>query len=133
MKIRQIEGVGPAYAEKLAAAGITTTEALLKAAGHKAGRAALAAEIGIQEAMLLDWVNRADLMRVKGIGEEYSDLLEAVGVDTVKELAQRTSQNLHAALLQTNESKKLVRRVPSLKEVQDWVTYAKTLEAAVSH
>ncbi len=72
-------------------------------------------------------------MRVKGVGEEYSDLLEVAGVDTVKELAQRNPQNLHVALLQANQSKKLVRRVPSLKEVQNWVAYAKTLEAAVSH
>ncbi len=133
MKIREVEGIGPVYAEKLAAAGITTTEGLLKAAGHKAGRTALAAETGISEAMLLDWVNRADLMRIKGVGGEYSDLLEAAGVDTVKELARRNPENLHAALLETNKAKKLVRRVPSLKDVQAWVAMAKTLEAGVSH
>ncbi|GAB4530380.1 MAG: hypothetical protein Fur0018_17670 [Anaerolineales bacterium] len=133
MKIREIEGIGPVYAAKLEESGITTTEGLLKAAGHKAGRAALAAETGIQEAMLLDWVNRADLMRIKGVGGEYSDLLEAAGVDTVKELAQRNPENLHAALLATNTAKNLVRRVPSLKDVQDWVAMAKTLDAAVSH
>ncbi len=133
MKIREVEGIGPVYAGKLEAAGITTTEGLLKAAGHKAGRAALAAETGIQEAMILDWVNRADLMRIKGVGGEYSDLLEAAGVDTVKELAHRNPENLYAALLETNKARKLVRRVPSLKDVQAWVEMAKTLEAGVSY
>ncbi len=133
MRIREVEGIGPVYAGKLEEAGITTTEGLLKAAGHKAGRRALAAETGISEAMLLEWVNRADLMRIKGVGSEYSDLLEAAGVDTVKELARRKPENLHAALLEVNERKHLVRRVPSLADVRSWVAMAATLEAAVSH
>ncbi|HEB64897.1 MAG TPA: DUF4332 domain-containing protein [Chloroflexi bacterium] len=133
MKIQEIEGIGPVYAEKLAQAGITTTEGLLKAAGHKGGRKALAAETGIDESMLLEWVNRADLMRVKGIGSEYSDLLEAAGVDTVKELAQRNPENLHAALTATNAEKNLVRRLPPLSAVKGWVEAAKTMEAGVTH
>jgi len=133
MKIREVEGIGPVYAEKLAGAGIVTTEELLKAAGHKAGRRALAAETGISETMLLEWVNRADLMRIKGVGSEYGDLLEAAGVDTVRELARRNPENLHAALLEANERKHLVRRVPSLADVRSWVAMAKTLDAAVSH
>ncbi len=133
MKIQEIEGVGPVYAEKLAQAGITTTEGLLKAAGHKGGRAALAAETGIDESVLLDWVNRADLMRIKGIGSEYSDLLEAAGVDTVKELARRNPENLYATLVEANARKNLVRRLPSPTMVQGWVEAAKTTEPAVSH
>jgi predicted flap endonuclease-1-like 5' DNA nuclease len=133
MKITKIEGIGPVNAEKLAQAGVKTTAGLLKAAADRKGREALSDQTGISTKLILEWANRADLMRVKGIGEEYSDLLEAAGVDTVRELAYRNPKNLHKALLATNAHKKLVRRDPSLTEVYNWVSYAKTLPAVISH
>ena len=133
MNILAIEGIGPVYADKLREQGIATTETLLSRGGAAAGRRQLAEATGISEASILAWVNRADLMRVKGVGEEYSDLLEASGVDTVKELRRRKAENLHQTMLATNEEKRLVRRPPSLSEVQGWIEYAKTLEPAVTH
>jgi predicted flap endonuclease-1-like 5' DNA nuclease len=133
MKILAIEGVGSVYAGKLREHGIATTAALLRQAGAPAGRRRLAESIGVPEAAVLEWVNRADLVRVKGIGEEFSDLLEAAGVDTVKELRRRKAENLHQSLLATNQEKRLVRRPPSLSEVSRWIEHAKTLEPAVSY
>jgi predicted flap endonuclease-1-like 5' DNA nuclease len=133
MNITKIEGIGPGYAAKLAEAGIRTTEALLKAAANRKGRQKLAEQTGLSNLLILEWINRADLMRIKGVGEEYSDLLEATGVDTVKELAYRRPDNLHKALLETNSKKHLVRRAPSLNEIKSWVKQAKTLPPAVSH
>lgn len=133
MKIVSIEGIGPVYAEKLAGAGIKTIEALLdKGAGRK-GREDLAELTGITEKLILEWVNLADVMRIKGIGEEYSDLLEEAGVDTVKELKNRNPENLYKAMVETNQKKKLVRRVPTLKEVQKWVAEAAKLEPRVTY
>jgi predicted flap endonuclease-1-like 5' DNA nuclease len=133
MKIVSIEGIGPVYAEKLVGAGIKTVEALLdKGAGRK-GREDLAELTGITEKLILEWVNLADLMRIKGIGEEYSDLLEEAGVDTVKELKNRNPENLYKAMVETNQEKKLVRRVPTLKEVQKWVAEAAQLESRVTY
>jgi predicted flap endonuclease-1-like 5' DNA nuclease len=129
----EIEGIGPAYAEKLEAAGLKTTEALLEAGAAKKGREDLAASTGISEALILRWVNRADLFRIKGIGEECSDLLEAAGIDTVLELAQRNPDNLQPKLVGVNEEKKLVRRVPTLSEVSGWVEQAKTLPRVISY
>lgn len=131
--LKEIEGIGPAYAEKLAAAGLKTTEALLEAGGAKKGRADLAAATGISEELILRWVNMADLFRIKGVGEEYSDLLEAVGVDTVAELAQRNAENLQSKMTEVNAEKDLVRRVPTLAEVTSWVEQAKTLPKAVTY
>jgi predicted flap endonuclease-1-like 5' DNA nuclease len=131
--IEEIEGIGKAYGEKLRAAGIKDTDALLAKCGGPKDRAALAAEAGVSEALVLKWANRADLMRVKGIGEQYSDLLEAAGVDTVPELGQRNAANLHAALLQANEAKKLVRQPPSLKTVEEWIAAAKGLPRALNY
>jgi predicted flap endonuclease-1-like 5' DNA nuclease len=133
VNILAIEGVGPVNAEKLRAQGIATSAALLQQGGSATGRRHLAATVGVEEAVILKWVNRADLMRVKGIGEEYSDLLEAAGVDTVKELGRRNPENLHQAMLAANEAKQLVRRPPSLPEVERWIAYAKTLEPAVTY
>ena len=113
--------------------GITTTNGLLKAGATKKGRAELAEKSGISETLILEWVNLADLMRIKGIGEEYSDLLEEAGVDTVKELRNRRPENLHKAMLETNAQKKLVRRPPSLSEVESWVAQAKELPPVVSY
>ncbi len=130
-----IEGIGPKYRKALLGCGLKTTAGLLKAGGDRKGRRALAKESGCTEQQILEWVNRADLMRVRGVGEEYSDLLEASGVDTVKELRTRKPANLHAALLERNNAKKrrLVRRPPSLSEVEKWVAHAKELKPAVTH
>ena len=131
--IKDIEGIGPVYAEKLGGAGVKTTAGLLKVAASKAGRQSLAESTDISETLILEWVNLADLFRIKGVGEEYSDLLEEAGVDSVPELAQRNAANLHKAILETNEAKKLVRRVPTLNQVTSWVDQAKTMDRVVTH
>lgn len=131
--IRDIEGIGDAYAEKFEAAGVKTVEGLLEAGASKNGREELAEKTGISEKLVLEWVNRADLARVKGIGSEYADLLEASGVDSVPELAQRNAANLTAKMEEVNAAKNLVRRVPSEKEVEDWVSQAKDLPKVVTH
>ena len=133
MNISKIEGIGPAYAVKLGEQGIKTTEGLLKAAASRKGRQLLSEQTGLSNHQILEWVNRADLMRVKGIGEEYSDLLEAAGVDTVKELANRNPDNLHQTLIKTNAEKRLVRREPALNEVKSWVNESKRLPAVISY
>jgi predicted flap endonuclease-1-like 5' DNA nuclease len=132
-KLETIEGIGPVYAQKLRAAGIGSTDALLSAGATPKGRKQLADKTGIGDEYIMDWVNRADLMRVRGIGEEYSDLLEKAGVDTVIELAQRNPQNLHERMLAVNAQKRLVRRPPSRDMVADWVKQAKALPRAVSY
>jgi predicted flap endonuclease-1-like 5' DNA nuclease len=131
-RLIDIEGIAANYAKTLADAGLTNTDDLLDAAGTAFGRKRLSAKTGLSESQLLEWVNRADLMRVKGVGSEYSDLLEASGVDTVKELATRAPANLAAKMAEVNEAKKLVRRVPSEAEVSAWVAEAKNLPAKVS-
>jgi predicted flap endonuclease-1-like 5' DNA nuclease len=132
-KIIDIEGIGKVYAEKLADAGLTTVEALLKAGASPKGRQALEEKTGISGKLILEWVNLADLFRIKGVGEEYSDLLEEAGVDTVPELAQRNAENLYAKLAETNAAKKLVRRLPSQSQVADWVEQAKALPRVVTY
>ncbi len=132
-KIEAIEGIGAVYAAKLAEVGIETTEALLAKGATPAGRRGLAEATGISPDLILKWVNRADLFRIKGIGEEYSDLLEAAGVDTVPELAQRNPDNLYAKLREVNAEKKLVRRMPGRDEVGRWVAAAKQLERVITY
>ncbi|MBS7655233.1 DUF4332 domain-containing protein [Candidatus Bathyarchaeota archaeon] len=132
-KIEEIEGIGPAYAKKLAETGIKTTEDLLNVGGTKKGRKELAEKTGISEKLILEWVNLSDLFRIKGIGEEYSDLLEEAGVDTVIELSKRDPKNLHAKLLEVNKEKKLVRRPPTLKEVKSWIEQAKKIPRKVEY
>jgi predicted flap endonuclease-1-like 5' DNA nuclease len=132
-KLETIEGIGLVYAEKLRAAGIRTVEALLRAGATPEGRKELAERTGIGDEVILDWVNRADLMRVRGVGEEYSDLLEKAGVDTVVELAQRNPDNLHQKLLEVNAEKRLVRRPPTRGMVARWVEQAKVLPRVVSY
>ena len=132
-KIIDIEGIGKVYAEKLAEAGLTTVEALLKAGASPKGRQALAEETGISGKLILEWVNLADLFRIKGVGEEYSDLLEEAGVDTVPELAQRNAENLYTKLVETNAAKELVRRLPTQSQVADWIQQAKTLPRVVTY
>lgn len=128
-----IEGIGDATAEKLAAAGIQNTDQLLDAAATKGGRAKLAESTGISGKLILKFANHADLMRIKGIGGEYAELLEAAGVDTVKELRNRNAENLAAKMAEVNEDKELTRRVPSAKVVQGWVDAAKELDPRISH
>jgi Domain of unknown function (DUF4332) len=132
-KLIDIEGIGRAFAAKLEALGLRTTAALLKRAAHLRGRRALAVQLGVSERRLLAWVNRADLMRVPRIGTQFSDLLEASGVDTVKELRNRIPANLHAKLLEVNAVKKLARRDPTLDEVTAWVAAARKLSPLVTH
>lgn len=131
--IAEIEGIGPAYAAKLADAGVGTLEKLLEIGATAGGRNDLADRTGITANMILEWVNRADLARVKGIGSEFADLLEAAGVDSVPELAQRNAANLAAKLAEINDAKNLVRRVPSESEVAGWIEQAKGLPALVTH
>jgi predicted flap endonuclease-1-like 5' DNA nuclease len=133
VKIEDIEGIGPTYAKKLVATGIKTTEDLLDAGATANGRKELSEKTDISETLILEWVNLADLMRIKGVGEEYSDLLEEAGVDTVAELAQRNPDNLYAKIMEINEAKKLVRRPPTLEDVKSWVEQAKKLPRKVEH
>lgn len=131
--IINIEGIGPAYAEKLKKAGIATVEALLKQGATPAGRKSLEETTSINHALLLKWINHADLFRINGVGEEYSDLLEAAGVDTVVELAQRKPENLLEKMTEVNNAKKIVRRLPVLSQVKDWVEQAKKLPRVVTY
>jgi predicted flap endonuclease-1-like 5' DNA nuclease len=125
-KLGIIEGIGPIYAEKLRAAGVRSVEALLRAGATPEGRRELEEKTGIGHEYILDWVNRADLMRIRGVGEEYSDLLEKAGVDTVPELAQRNPDHLHQKIIQVNEVMQLVRRPPTRNMVARWVEQAAT-------
>jgi predicted flap endonuclease-1-like 5' DNA nuclease len=132
-KILDIEGIGPTYAKKLANAGITSTDALLDAGATPTGREELSEKTGIAESLILEWVNLSDLFRIKGVGEEYSDLLEEAGVDTVVELSRRNAENLHAKILEVNEARQLVRRPPPLSQVQSWIEQAKGLPRKVEY
>lgn len=133
-KISDIEGIGPAYAEKLKKANVRSVNGLLKAGATKSGRKNLAQVSGIDETLILKWVNMADLYRIKGVGSEYSELLEKAGVDTVKELKNRKAENLYAKMCEVNSSgKALVRVVPGLKRVESWVEQAKKLEPIVTY
>jgi predicted flap endonuclease-1-like 5' DNA nuclease len=132
-KLSEIEGIGEKFEAKLKEAGINSIEALLEKGATPSGRKDLASATGIADALILKWVNRADLFRVKGIGEEYSDLLEAAGVDTAVELAQRKAENLHAKLVEVNTAKKVVRQLPTPSAVAGWIESAKTLPRIVSY
>lgn len=132
-KIDVIEGIGPAMSEKLAKAGIKTTENLLKLCCDKKGRASASETTGCSESLLLKWVNMADLMRISGIAGEFAELLEAAGVDTVKELRNRNAANLAATMAEVNAQKKLTRTVPSETTVTKWVAQAKTLDPLITH
>lgn len=132
-KLTDVEGIGPTYAAKLTAAGCRSQEHLLEIGGTKAGRKKIAANSGCTEKQILEWVNRADLCRIKGVGSEYSDLLECAGVDTVPELAGRNAENLAVKMKELNDQKKLVRAVPSAKMVTGWVAQAKKLPRAVHY
>ncbi len=131
--ILAIEGIGPKNAEKLARVGVRSTEALLERGGKAKDRKLLAAEAGIGDAQILEWVNRADLFRIRGVGGQFSDLLEKAGVDTVVELARRKAENLHADMVEVNTAKNLVNRLPSVGMVKDWIKAAKSLPRAVEY
>ena len=128
-----IEGIGPVYSGKLKAVGIDTVEELLQAAASAAGRQEFADKTGISGKRILSWANRADLWRIKGIGEEYGDLLELAGVDTAPELAQRNPENLYQALMDAQAKRKLVRKMPVLSQIQDWVQQAKGLPRVMTY
>jgi predicted flap endonuclease-1-like 5' DNA nuclease len=131
--ILEIEGVGEAYAKKLKDFGIASTEALLEKGATPKGRKEIAEKTGISDNLILRWVNHADLFRIKGIASEYSELLEIAGVDTVVELANRKPENLYAKLVEVNNEKKKVRKLPVESQVADWVEQAKKLPRKVSY
>jgi len=132
-RLVEVEGIGEKYAQKLEEAGIQGTDAFLQMGATKKGRAEIAEKTGISPKLILEWLNHVDLMRVKGIGGEYSDLLEAAGVDTVAELAQRNPENLLKALEDVNQKKKLVRKMPTLAQVTDWVDQAAKLPKILTY
>jgi predicted flap endonuclease-1-like 5' DNA nuclease len=132
-KVVEIEGIGPTYAEKLGTVGILTTSDLLSRGATKKGRIEIAGKTGIPESLILTWVNHADLFRIKGIAAQFSELLEAAGVDSVKEFATRNAENLHAKLVETNEKFGLSGRVPALESLKEMIAQAKTLDPVISH
>lgn len=132
-KIEEIEGIGGAYARKLEAAGVKTTEDLLDKAALKKGRAALAEETGISEKLILKWANHADLFRIKGVAGQFAELLEAAGVDTVKELRHRVVANLHERLVEVNDAKNLCNRVPAVSEIERMIEQAKEIAPVMTY
>ena len=132
-KIIDIQGIGPVYAKKLTAIGIETVDQLLEKGADAKGRQAIEEATGIRHDLVLTWVNHADLFRVKGIGPQFAELLEAAGVDTVKELRNRNAANLAAKMAEVNEEKHLTRRTPVEKEIQKFIDLAKELEPKVTH
>ena len=133
--IDTIEGIGAKYKKMLQKAGVNTTKQLLDKCAKKKGRKDFAKESGVDETLILKWTNMADLMRVKGVGEEYSELLEVAGVDTVKELRKRKPANLHEAMSAANakRKKKLVRQLPGVAQVEKWVAHAKELPPVMTY
>ena len=132
-KLIDIEGIRSSYAQKLNDAGVTSIQNLLKQGSTAKGRKEIAEKSGINEKQILEWVNHADLIRVKGIGGEYSDLLENAGVDTVVELANRKAENLYQKMMEVNEQKHLVRHLPGISQVEEWIRRAKQLPRVVSY
>jgi predicted flap endonuclease-1-like 5' DNA nuclease len=132
-KIIDIEGIGEVYGKKLVDAGINTVDALLEKCAKPAGRKALAEETGISPKLILTWTNHADIMRINGVGPQFSELLEAAGVDTVKEFRHRVPANLQPKLEEINNEKNLVNRVPSLKEVENMIQQAKELPPVMEY
>ena len=132
-KIIEVEGIGPAYAAKLEAAGIATTDDLLETAATPRGRQTLAEATGITPALILKWANHADLFRIKGVAGQFAELLEAAGVDTVKEFRHRVAANLQPKLVEVNDQKNLCNRVPSVSELERMIAQAKEMEPAISY
>lgn len=133
MKVIDIEGIGAAYAAKLAKVGIRTVEGLLKNGASAKGRKEIAEASGIDQTIILEWVNRADLYRIKGVAKQYSDLLENAGVDTVVELSKRVPSNLYAKMVEINQAKNLVNGMPGAKKVDGWIAQAKKLPRIVTY
>ena len=131
--ITAIESMSHRDATKLRKAGVRTTGALLKSAGTRTGRRRLAKATGLDERDILAWANRADMMRIKGIGSEYADLLNAAGVDTIRELRRRNPERLLEALTETNLRRRVIRRLPTAGMVGDWIDAAKEIEPLVTH
>ena len=132
-KIDEIEGIGQAFAEKLSTAKIATTDDLLTLCCDAKGRKTVAESTGVSEKHLLNWANKADLMRISGIGPQFSELLEASGVDTVKELRTRNAENLATRMAEVNAEKNLAKSSPAASVVQDWIEKAKTTEPKITH
>lgn len=132
-KLTTIEGIGETTAQRLIDAGIGNTDTLLEKGASAAGRREIAEATGMDAGRVLKFVNHADLMRIRGVGGEYSELLEASGVDSVPELAQRNADNLAAKMAEVNAAKQLTRSVPSAKTVSEWVGQAKALARIVTH
>ena len=132
-KVEQIEGVGEVYAQKLNAAGIKTTDDLLAKCAAPAGRTKIEEETGISHKLILKWTNHADLMRINGIAGQFAELLEAAGVDTVKEFRHRVAANLQPKLVEVNNEKNLCNRVPAVSEVERMIEQAKTMEPLVTY
>ncbi|RAJ10604.1 uncharacterized protein DUF4332 [Chitinophaga skermanii] len=131
--IHEIEGIGSTYASKLQGVGINTVEKLLEDGASKSGRSKLTETTGIPEKLILKWVNHADLMRINGVGGQFAELLEAAGVDTVRELRNRVPANLHQRLADVNDTKNLVGRIPSLNEITEMIEQAKTLSPGITY
>ena len=131
--ITSIEGIGPAYAEKLESAGVKTVESLLEKGSQKGGRKEIAETSGLNESLVLSWVNMADLFRINGVAGQFAELLKATGVDTVKELAQRNPESLHKMLTETNEQKHLTKVIPNVEKITDFIDQAKNLDQKVFH
>lgn len=132
-KLSIIEGIGSSYEQKLNEAGITSIEKLLEVCYTKKGRLDFAKKSGITEKLILKWANHADLFRIKGVGGEYAELLEAAGVDTVPELATRKTENLVKKMAEVNEAKKLVRRIPTVRQIGDWIEQAGKLPRVIQY
>ena len=134
MKIDEVEGIGPTNAAKLGEAGVSTTDDLLQWGANKAGRSSLEETTGISSKLILEWVNHVDLMRIKGVGSEYSDLLEAAGVDSPSELAQRSAANLAITFQEVAAARPgIVRQIPSETTIADWIAESKDLPKVVEH
>jgi predicted flap endonuclease-1-like 5' DNA nuclease len=133
VNIIDVEGIGPVYAGQLAAVGVKTTDDLLERGAKPKGREDLETATGIGHALILKWVNRVDLYRIKGVGSEYSDLLEIAGVDSPVELAHRNAANLTESMAEANAARNLVRRLPTLEEVTGWIEQSKSLPKVVEH
>lgn len=134
MKIEEVEGIGATFAAKLGAAGVSSTDDLLEQGAKPSGRAALEQATGISHDQILEWVNHVDLMRIKGVGSEYSDLLEAAGVDSPAELARRNAANLATTVQEVVAARPgVVRRIPTESEIQGWIDQSKDLPKVVEH
>jgi predicted flap endonuclease-1-like 5' DNA nuclease len=132
-KVEKIEGVGVKHAATLGKAGIKNTRQLLERAASRKGRKELAQSLGVDERLILKWANMSDLMRIRGIGEEFSELLEVAGVDTVKELGKRRPEKLRQAIIDANAKRKLVRQLPSLAQCESWVKQAKEIDPMMTY